>query len=192
MIENINEIWLPIDGFDGYEVSNYGRIKSLNYNKTKQEQILKQDTNKKGYQRVCLYKDRKRKKFLVHRLVANAFIDNPNNYEQVNHKDEVKTNNYVDNLEWCDCKYNINYGTVRERISKAMSGENHPKPMLGRFGKDNPTSKQVIQLSLENEVIKIWGSAIDVQRELGYHNSAICNCCKGKRKSANGYKWQYA
>lgn len=185
------EEWKPISGYeDLYQVSNFGRVKSLNYNHTNQEQILKQATNKDGYKVVCLYKDGKGKTFQVHRLVAMAFITNPNNYAEVNHKDECKTNNHISNLEWCDCKYNCNYGTRNERHSKAMSGENNP--MLGKLGKDNPNAKQIIQLTLENEVIKIWGSIIDVERKLGYHKSSICKCCKGKLKKTYGYKWCYA
>lgn len=185
MIENLqNEEWKIIDGFDGmYLISNYGRLKSL---KGKEERILKPNNTKYGYQQVQLWKDGNLKTFQVHRLVAMSFIPNPNNYEQVNHKDEVKTNNHVENLEWCDCKYNCNYGTRNER----HSGENHP--LYGKFGKDNPNAKQIIQLTLGGDYIKTWGSAIDIKRELGYHNSHICNCCKGKRKSSYGFIWRYA
>lgn len=187
MIENLeNEQWLPIDGYDGYEVSNYGRVKSLNYNKTKQERILKQGTTKYGYQLVMLCNGGKHKMFSVHRLVAMAFIPNPNNYPLVNHKDEVKTNNHVENLEWCTAEYNNNYGTVRERCS----GENHP--MYGKFGKKHHSSKQIIQLTLSGEVVRKWDCIADVTRELGYHNTNISACCKGRYKSAHGYKWRYA
>lgn len=191
MIENLeNEQWKTISGYEDYEISNYGRVKSLGNDKTRKEKILKPNTNKDGYQLATLFKDCKRKMFQVHRLVAMAFIPNPNNYEQVNHKDEVKTNNHVDNLEWCDRKYNVNYGTRNEKISKAMSGENHP--MYGKFGKEHPKSKQISQLNLNGEVIKNWNSAIDVERTLGYHHQSISKCCSGKRKFAHGYKWCYA
>ena len=178
------EQWLPIEGYeDLYQVSNLGRVKSLNYRKSNQEKILKQDTNKKGYQQVQLYKDRKPKTFRVHRLVANAFIPNPNNLPQVNHKDEVKANNHVSNLEWCTVEYNINYGTRNEKVSKLM---------YGKLGKDCPNSKQVIQLTLSGEVVRKWDSTMDIQRELGYNQCNISKCCKGKRKTSNGYKWVYA
>lgn len=185
-----NEIWKTIDGYEDYQVSNYGRVKSLNYNKTKQEQILKQTTNNNGYQLVVLYKYGKPKTFSVHRLVANAFIDNSNNLPQVNHKDENPSNNHVENLEWCDCKYNINYGTRNEKASKALSGENCY--LFGKLGKDNPKAKQVIQLTLENEVVRKWDSMMDIQREFTYNIGNISACCNNKRKSANGYKWQFA
>lgn len=187
MNENINEIWLPIDDYDGYEVSNYGRVKSLervdSLGRTVKERILKQGNDKDGYQRVQLCKDGNPKMLSVHRLVASAFIPNSNNLPQVNHIDEVKTNNHVSNLEWCTVEYNCNYGARNEKVSKAMSG---------KFGKDNPTSKQVIQLTLNNEVVKTWDSMMDVQRKLGYYQSSISQCCKGRYKSAHGYKWVYA
>lgn len=194
MIENLeNEQWLSIDGYDGYEVSNYGRVKSLGNDKTRKEKILKQSTNKYGYQIVGICKGGKQKMFRVHRLVAMAFIPNLNNYEQVNHKDEVKTNNHVDNLEWCDCKYNINYGNRNERQAKAMIGKfGKEHPMFGKFGKDNPKAKQVIQLTLDNQFVKTWGSIIDVERKLGYDNGYISKCCKGKLPHAYKYKWCYA
>lgn len=189
-----NEIWKIIDGFEDYQISNYGRVKSLNYNKTKQERILKQATITNGYQQVNLYKDGKQKCFIVHRLVANAFIDNPNNYAEVNHKDECKTNNHVSNLEWCDRKYNCNFGTRNKKVSKALigkySGENNP--MYGKLGKEHPNAKQVIQLTLNGDYIKLWDSMHDIERELGYSHGNIGKCCKGKQKTSNGYKWAYA
>lgn len=178
------EEWLPIEGYDGYEVSNFGRIKSLermnSLGRIVKERILKPSTNKYGYQQVSLFKNGKRKWFRVHRLVANTFIDNPNNLPQVNHIDECKTNNHISNLEWCTAEYNVNFGTRNEKVSKALCGKNHPN------------SKQIIQLTLDNQVVRNWGSIMDVQRELGYHNAHICKCCENKRKSAYKYKWCYA
>lgn len=183
------EEWKTIDGYEDYQVSNFGRVKSLGNNKKRKEKILK-PINNKGYQRVHLCKDGKRKLFRVHRLVAMAFIPNPNNYTEVNHIDECKTNNHVDNLEWCTDEYNSNYGTRNERLSKALRGEN--SPMFGKFGKDCPNSKQVIQLTLDGEVVRKWDCITDVKRELGINHSHIGSCCSGKRKTSNGYKWCYA
>lgn len=183
------EQWLPIDGYEDYEVSNFGRVKSL---KGKEERILKPLNAKDGYQQLLLSKDGKPKTFKVHRLVAMAFIPNPNNYAEVNHIDEVKTNNHVDNLEWCNRKYNINYGARNEKVSNAISGENNPKTMLGKLGKKHPNAKQIIQLTLDNQVIKNWDSMMDIKRELGFNQGNICNCCSGRYKSAHGYKWKYA
>ena len=107
------EIWKDILGYEGlYQVSNYGRVRSLKYGK---EKILKQQINTDGYLHIDLYKNKKRKNYNVHRLVTIAFLENPNNYPQVNHKDENKQNNHIDNLEWCDYKYNCNYGTRKNK-----------------------------------------------------------------------------
>ena len=109
-------IWKDIPGYEGlYQVSNTGQVRSLNYRQTGKTKILKQHTDKNGYKKVGLSKNGKVKTYAVHRLVAKAFISNPNNLPYVNHKDENPSNNAVWNLEWCDCSYNTSYGTSRER-----------------------------------------------------------------------------
>ena len=108
------EIWRDIEGYEGlYQVSNLGRVRSLNYKRTGKVQNMKLGTYPNGYKMVDLKKNKNRKAHLVHRLVAKAFIPNPNPDQlcEVNHKDEDKTNNCVENLEWCDVKYNSNFGT---------------------------------------------------------------------------------
>ena len=128
----MKEVWKDIAGYEGYyKVSNLGRIKSverlITYANSKgvtrqfpvEERILTQRMDRNGYQRASLKKDKARKLFLVHRLVAQAFIENPNNWPLVNHKDENRCNNNVANLEWCTSKYNLNYGSARERMSQA-------------------------------------------------------------------------
>ena len=121
----LNEIWKPIEGYEGlYEVSNLGRVKSLKRLHTK-ERILSQFLNHRGYARVNLWKENKSRKYSVHRLVAEAFIPNPDSKPQVNHIDENKTNNSVENLEWCTQLENHNHGTVNERISASLT--NNPK-----------------------------------------------------------------
>ena len=117
----IEEIWKPIEGYEGlYEVSNTGRVRSLDkydsMNRFLRGRILRLFTDGLGYLRAQLYSNSKRKSFLVHRLVAQAFIPNPDNLPQVNHRDENPSNDNVDNLEWCDGKYNVNYGTRIDRI----------------------------------------------------------------------------
>lgn len=116
------EIWKPIEGYEGlYEVSNLGRVKSLNYKHTGQEKIMKTLLKRTGYCRASLRKDNISKDWSVHRLVANAFIENPENLPEVNHKDENPSNNCVENLEWCDHKYNVNYGTAIKRRAEKLS-----------------------------------------------------------------------
>ena len=176
----MNEIWKDIDEFEGlYQISNLGNVKSLNYNRTGKERILKPGNNGCGYLFVILYKNGKLKHFTIHRLVANAFLENPDNKSDVNHKDEDKTNNNVDNLEWMTSKENNNYGTRNERMAKSLI--NHHKK-----------SKSVLQFTKNVEFIKEWPSTMQIERELGFANSAISECCNEKRKSAYGYIWKFA
>ena len=123
------EEWKSIPGYEGlYEVSSYGRVKSLEISYIKKngvmdhkpEIILRPKNNGTGYFTVCLYKNKIHKYYLIHRLVAQAFIPNPDNLSEVNHKDEDKSNNRVENLEWCDHKYNMNYNDVQKRRSQRM------------------------------------------------------------------------
>ena len=169
------EIWKDVVGYEGlYQVSNNGRVKSLKFGK---EKILKPGKLKNGYLRVNLCKNEKQKHFLVHRLVALTFITNPNNLPDVNHKDENKENNRVENLEWCDCKYNINYGTRTQRIAE--------KNTNGKL------SKLVLQFTLDGKFVREFKSGMDIKRNLGYSCGNISSCCLGKRKSANGFIWKY-
>ena len=166
------EIWKDIEGFEGlYQVSNLGRTKSLNYNHTKKEKILKPSLNEKGYLLVNLYKEGKGRSYLVHRLVAQAFIPNPEDKPQVNHKDEDKTNNKVENLEWVTSKENINYGTRTERMAKSQS-----KPIYGINIKTNERIE--------------FPSTMEAGRS-GFDQGHIVNCLKGRGKSHKGYRWFY-
>lgn len=117
------EEWRPVVGYEGlYEASSFGRVKSLDRYNSKncfiKGRILKQSNDGRGYMSIQLCLNGKIERYLVHRLIAQTFIPNPDNLPQVNHKDENKSNNRVDNLEWCDCSYNINYGTAKERAKK--------------------------------------------------------------------------
>ena len=176
------EIWKDIKDYEGlYQVSNIGRVKSL-YNgrhNLYREKILKPG-KKNSYYFVVLSKNNTRTQFLVHRLVAEAFIPNTDNLPQVNHKDENKLNNSVDNLEWCTAKYNINYGTAVERTKKAMI--NHPL-----------LSKSVLQYTKDGQLIKEYKSIIEAERQTGINNAQISACCKGREhyNTAGGYVWRY-
>ena len=165
----IYEIWKPIKGFEGlYEVSNFGRVKSVGYNKSK---ILKPHKLDGGYFQVCLYKNKQPSHYLIHRLVAEAFIPNPDNFPCVNHKGENPSKNYVWQLEWCTYQYNNTFGN---RISSAAKSRYKP----------------IIQLSLNGEIINEFESIISI-KEIGLNYKNISSVCKGKRKTANGYIWKY-
>ena len=164
-----NEIWKDIDGYESiYEISNLGRVRFLKFKKIR---ILRNEKDVNGYLRVTLRKDGIKKRYKVHRLVAQAFIPNPNNLPQVNHKDEDKTNNRVENLEWCDAKYNMNYGTARKRMVEKIQ-------------------KVVIQIDKNtNVIVNIFPSAKEAKIQTGICH--ISSCCRNERKTAGGYKWKY-
>lgn len=172
----MQEIWKDIKGYEGlYQISNLGRIMSLARNgNINKNHILNKYYHHSGYQVVNLCKNNYRKNYRVHRLVAEAFIPNPNNLPQINHKDENKTNNCMDNLEWCDSKYNINYGN---RIKK--SSDKHSKPVCMFDKKDN--------------YIKTYKSIVDAFEETGISKAHISSCCRKRygRKTAGGYIWKY-
>ena len=190
------EIWrTPIyDGepYEGFEVSNLGKIMNLNYNRTGKAELMNPSDNGDGYLVVHLSKNGETKKCYVHRLVAQTFLPNPENKPEVNHKiegDEGKTMNMVifnedgtinkkkSTIEWVTPKENCNYGTRNERIAKAHT--------------NGKLSKKVLQLSLSGDLIKEWPSINECERN-GFDHSNICKCCNGKRKSAGGFKWCYA
>ena len=150
-----------IKNYEGlYAVTPEGEVWSY-----KRKKFLKPLVDKNGYLRIMLCKDGQRKMYSLHRIVAEAYIPNPENLPQVNHKDENKTNNCLQNLEWCDAKYNINYGTRNEK-----------------------TKKPILQFDLDGNFIREWSSATDVGKEV---QGNICNCLKGKLPSAYGFKWVY-
>ena len=174
MKNNNEEVWKTIDGYEEYQVSDKGRVKSLKFGK---ERILKPRRDTCGYLSVSLSKNGEIKQYMVHRLVAKVFIQNPNNLPEVNHLDENKENNSVENLEWCDQKYNHNYGTRNQRISE--------KNTNGKL------SKPVLQYTLDGEFVREWKSLMDVERNLGYFQTYISSCCLGKHKSAYKFVWKY-
>ena len=165
----MKEIWKDIKDYEGhYQVSNLSRVKSIKFGK---ERILKPVTDRHGYLIVGLWKNNKQKTYKVHRLVAEAFIPNPYNLPQVNHKDENPLNNNVNNLEWCNSKYNCNFGTRIERISKRRS-------------------KTVLQYDLEGNFIREWKSTAECGRN-GFCQSSVADCCRGKLKKHKDSIWRY-
>lgn len=142
-----SETFLSVPGYDGlYEVSNLGNVKSLRSGK-----ILKQSNDSHGYKMVSLTKNGKSRCFGIHRLVAMTFIPNPENLPEVNHKDESHDNNSVENLEWCSRKYNLNYGTYRERMSAIKTGKPNPRKNKIQVEEYDPLKKIREQIRKENE-----------------------------------------
>lgn len=176
------EIWIDIDGYEEvYQVSNFGRIKSLSrmifngkgYYLSK-EKILKGSKNEKGYLQVELLG----KPMLIHRIVATMFIDNPYNKPQVNHIDGDKTNNHVLNLEWCDNSENQIHA-YKLGLSKRSEDAGKKK-------------KKVCQIDLETgKIINIFDSIADAKRYFNVSKINISEVCKGNRKSCLGYGWKY-
>lgn len=162
----MTETWKAIAGYEGlYEVSDLGRVKSLNYNRMGMEKILKPLKHNKGYLQVSLSKDGHQKTIKVHHLVACAFIPNPRGLETINHKDEVKTNNSASNLEWMTRGDNKRYSA----------------------------NKQVQMLDKSTgELLATFPSTMEASRITGISQPDICTCCNEKLKSAGGYIWRYA
>ena len=179
------EIWRDIPNYEGYQVSNLGRVKSLErFRKGKndclvsvKERILKPKLTRNGYYIVCLHKNSIKKFYLVHRLVFEVFNGQiPKGYE-VNHINEVKADNRLSNLNLMTHKENSNWGTRNEKVSIKMT--------------NGKTSKSVLQFDLNDNLVKEYPSAMQVERETGFSNGNIVKCCKGKYKQAYNYKWQY-
>lgn len=182
------EIWLPIEGYEGlYAVSNMGRVKSLGNDKLRKDKILRQGKNNKtGYLYVVLSKEGKIKTCSVHRLVGNAFLDNPNNYPCFNHKNEIKTDNRAENLEPCTQKYNLNYKNTQQRKVASTDWK-----AIAEKQRNNPSkSSKVYQYKKDGTLVVIWESTRECGRN-GFHQSAVSACCRGERKQYRGYIWSY-
>lgn len=180
------EIWKPILGYEGlYEVSNLGRVRSLQGRCRKKGHILSpgKKFSRSGTRydlKVLLVNRGEKKNRLVSRLVAIAFIPNPNNLPQVNHKDENPTNNRAENLEWCDCLYNVRYGTGIARGIETRNRNN-----------SKGAEKPVAQISQEGELLNKYRSAHEAAGQIGGQFTHICKCCRGELRTHKGFKWAY-
>lgn len=179
------EYWKDVvDYEENYQISNLGIIKNkitgkcLSYFK------------RNGYYYVSLWKNGKQRKYRVHRLVAKTFIPNPYNYEVVNHIDENKLNNNVDNLEWCSQKDNL----YKWRINHNIKPTKKKKPTKEKKEKkinNYHLPISINQYSLDNQFLKKWNSMMEIERTLNIKSGNICNCCKNIRKTAGGFIWKY-
>lgn len=174
----MSKTWKEIKVYEGrYLISDSGDVMSLNYRGTKLAKLLAWKINNRGYAWVALRKNGIKEHKLIHRLVAEAFIDNPEGFSLINHKDENPLNNDVDNLEWCDASYNARYSRERHPERKG-NGKNH---LLA-----------VIQLDKDGNVIKEWENTRTIFAETGMSDWSIAEVCRGNRHTAYGYLWRYA
>ena len=180
------EKWVNIENHPSYFISNFGRVFSKKSNKVMKNRVV----SKNGYQQITLDNSQ----LLVHRLVAQAFIPNPNNLPCVNHKDENPGNNDFRNLEWCTYKYNSNYGTNPSRHSKKMINRYNNDPdwksdCIKRLAEiQKKKRKRVVQLDKFNNYIKTYESSYATEKD-GHLSVHVCDCANGKRKTHHGYKW---
>ena len=165
-----NEEWRDVVGYEGlYQVSDQGRVRSFKWNK---ERFLKPSMDKDGYLLVTLCTGGKPKTLKVHRLVCEAFHENPENKLDVNHINENKTDNRACNLEWSTRKENCNHGTRNVRMAIAKS-------------------RPIAQYTLNGKLLKVWPSAKEVGRQTGFSRGSISKVANGKRKQAYGCIWKY-
>lgn len=168
-------MWKDIANYEGlYKVNSIGEVYSIRTNK------FINPTIRNNYLAVGLWKNGKVKMKSIHRLVAETFIPNPNNLPQVNHIDENKLNNRVENLEWCTAKYNLNYGTHTKKVVEKLT--------------NGPLAKKVAQYDLDGNLIKVWDSIREIKRCLGYDNGTISKFCRNKVnwKHCYGFIWKYS
>lgn len=174
------EVWKPVKDYEGiYEISNIGRVRSKHKHTKSKDGIIKERKTRNGYCHVELWKNGTGVDRYIHRLVALAFIPNPNNLPEINHKDENPSNNCVDNLEWCDRTYNNNYG-------------NHYKKMVETRGDKyvgaNACHRRRVMCVETGEIFETIRSA---SRIINVNQAHISNCCRGKRNKCGGYHWKY-
>ena len=203
----MEEIWKDIEGYEGlYQASNLGRVKSLdrivvtktNISRLMKGKVLTIVPDPNNYMKVLLSKEGKQQIYLVHRLVAQAFIPNPDNKPEIDHINTDRTDNRVENLQWVTRKENCNNPLTKEKIAafdrtRVFSTETRQKISLALKGKikklRQKTMKPILQLSLNGDIVKRWDSATQAQKELGITN--ISDCLRLRCKTAGGYVWKY-
>lgn len=184
------EIWKDIKGYEGfYQVSNLGRIKRIEkqitmynkntkYNKVIKEKELKQTKNKKGYLYVSLCKNGEIKKQRVHRLVAEAFLEKKDGFNEINHRNEKRHDNRAENLEYCTHVYNLNYGNHNQKLSKTLR-------------ENNKNKIKIIQMDRKGNILNEYESLMDASRSTNIPEPNICACCKGIYKQTHNFIFKY-
>ena len=171
---------LQIKDYNNYYITDTGKVYSRQTGRIKK---LSEEKTHEGYLRVQLCNGKTKKHKAIHRLVAIAFIPNPDNLPEINHIDGDKANNCVTNLEWCSSSDN-------KKHAFRVLNKKHNRPSFNKFGKDNPKSKIVQQIKEKQIIAEFYGIG-DAERKTGINNSHISSCCNNKRKSAGGYQWRY-
>ena len=185
----VEEIWKDIKGYEGlFQISSIGRVNSLNYRKSGKEGFLSVYTMNTGYPATHLCRNGEEKVVLIHRLIAEAFIPNPENKPEVDHINCDRKDFRIENLRWVSSKENSNNPVTLKKHWSRQGVESHLK---GKTGKLCHLSKQVLQMDKYGNVIRLWDSLMDIHRELGFNCGHISKCCLGKRKTAYGYIWIY-
>ena len=186
------EEWRDIAGYEGlYQVSDWGNVRSLNYRHTKEICNLKQEVVKDGYKRIVLC-HKVKKKYLIHRLVAEAFIPNPDNKPLVDHIIPISEggSNELSNLRWCTYEENLSNPDTHKNRSKSLSGDNNP--MYGVSGSKHPNAKEIYQFDKNNNLIKKWPCIKEASTALNINRCCIQDCCRNRSKTAGGFIWKYA
>ena len=194
----MKEIWKDIEGYEGlYQVSNFGKVRSLDRYNSRGCWIkgcIIEPTNCKGYLQIVLFLNGKKSYYYIHRIVAEAFLPNPDNKPEIDHINTDKTDNTVclnedgsvnyekTNLRWVSHKENMNNPLTRKKQSTRFKG---------KIGHNTPASKMIAQLDKNGKLLKVWLCAMDAVRKEGYTQEHISSCCKGTLKTHKGYKWQY-
>ena len=193
------EIWKDIKGYEGlFQISSKGRVKSLNYRKSGKEGFLSIYIMNTGYPATHLCRNGEQKVALIHRLVAEAFIPNPENKPEVDHINCDRKDFRIENLRWVTSKENsnnpitLNNHWSKQGFASPLKGKTgFISPLKGKTGKNHYLSKKVLQMDKHGNIIKLWDALMDVHRELGFDCGKLSACCLGKRKTHKGFKWMY-
>lgn len=189
----MEEIWKPVKNFENlYEISNLGRVKSHHKYGGLDNRIMKQKINRYGYSCVKLSNRGHTRHVQVHRLVAETFLENPNDFPMINHKDENKLNNHVENLEWCNAQYNNTYGHRLEKaFPKAWEKWSYTERGRAHMSKVGKARGKRCASFKDGKMLKEFASAAEAARYYNIKKTHVVYCCEGKSKARSGMQWKY-